>query len=315
MTILVFLGFLLVASWLWLDRPPQAEPIPEPVATEPIVTVEDVPASSEEELGPYRLLGVLGQGGMATVYRACDRRTQRQVALKVMLPELQSNDEFVHRFEREIEISRLLQHPNLIEYLEDGCSNGQRFLAMEMAEGRSLADILWEGTLSLEQFASTMHQVAAGLHFAHSRQLCHRDIKPANLVVSPSGLVKILDFGLAIEDGQNRFTTVGYAMGTPAYMAPEVFTRGVCDARSDQYALGVVGYEMLTGQVPFRGDLLEVAKAHVKQGFPQPTRERPDLPRDWEEALLRMVRKNPEERFEDMQQVVLHFQKQPAFVA
>lgn len=280
----------------------------------PVVITAEAPALQvavtppPETIGPYQLLGVLGQGGMATVYRACDTRNQREVALKVMLPELQADPEFVGRFEREIEISRLLKHPNLIEVFEDGCSGGQRYLAMETAQGRSLEERLREGSLNLHEFASTTAQIASGLHFAHCLQLCHRDIKPANIFISPSGAVKILDFGLAIEDGQNRFTTVGYAMGTPAYMAPEVFTLGVCDAQSDQYSVGILCYEMLTGQVPFRGEMMEVAKAHVKQPVASPTRLRPDLPSDWEQAVLRMLRKAPGERFENLLQATERFQ-------
>ena len=295
---------LVMACLLWMRRPLEEQ---APISPEipPVAVLEAPPPQT---LGPYRLLGVLGRGGMATVYQACDTRNERLVALKVMLPELQENEEFVGRFEREIKISRLLQHPNLIQVFDDGCSEGQRFLAMEMALGRSLYDILREGIPDLHQFASYTTQIASGLHFAHTRQLCHRDIKPANIVISPSGLVKILDFGLAIEDGQNRFTTVGYAMGTPAYMAPEVFTQGICDARSDQYSVGILCYEMLTGQVPFRGEMMEMAKAHVKQPVPLPTSLRPDLPCDWEEALLRMLRKDPGQRFENLQQAAVHFQ-------
>lgn len=272
----------------------------------PLLVVADPPP--RESIGPYQLFGTLGEGGMATVYRACDTRNQRLVALKVMLPKLQSDEEFVGRFEREIEISRLLKHPNLIEYLEDGCSNGQRYLAMELALGHSLQERLRQGRLPLHEFASVTAQIASGLNFAHSRQLCHRDIKPDNIVISPSGAVKILDFGLAIEDGQNRFTTVGYAMGTPAYMAPETFTLGVCDAHSDQYSLGILCYEMLTGRVPFRGEMMEVAKAHVKQPVPLPTLTRTDLPSNWEAAVLRMLRKTPAERFENLQQAADCFQ-------
>lgn len=292
---------------LWIRRPSEMVVALAPTPTEvPSVSVCEAPAP--ESLGPYRLLGVLGQGGMATVYRACDTRNQRELALKVMLPELQSDEEFVGRFEREIEISKILKHPNLIDYFEDGCSDGQRYLAMELALGRSLEDFMREGRCNLHQFASVTAQIASGLHFAHSRQLYHRDIKPANIVISPNGTVKILDFGLAIEDGQNRFTTVGYAMGTPAYMAPEVFTLGVCDAYSDQYSLGILCYEMLTGKVPFQGEMMEVAKAHVKQPVPPPTRLRTDLPSDWEEAVLRMLRKAPRERFENLQQAAERFQ-------
>lgn len=245
---------------------------------------------------------------MATVYRARDHRDQREVALKVMLPELQSDDEFAGRFEREIEISRILKHPNLIGALEDGVCEGQRYLAMELATGQSLQELLCQGTLNLHEFASVTAQIAAGLQFAHSRQLYHRDIKPANIVIGPDCSVKILDFGLAIEDGQNRFTSVGFAMGTPAYMAPEVFTLGVADAHSDQYSLGVLCYEMLTGQVPFRGEMMEVARAHVKQPVPPPTGLRPDLPSDWEDAVLRMLRKAPGERFENLQEAAARFQ-------
>lgn len=295
----------LVMAYLLWSRPPLPAVPPESPA-EPLA--EEAEAPSVARLGPYELLGVLGQGGMATVYQALDTRNRREVALKVIRPELQTDPEFVQRFEREIEISRLLQHPNLVKVFEDGSVDGQRFLAMERVLGQSLHELLQRGRLDLHRFAHYASQIASGLHFAHCRQICHRDIKSSNIVIGPDDGLKILDFGLAIEDGQNRFTSVGYAMGTPAYMAPEVLMQGVCDARSDQYSFGILCYEMLTGQVPFQGDLMEVARAHVKQPVPPPSRVRTDVPGDWEQAVLRMVHKVPGERFESMEQAVSRFQ-------
>lgn len=298
----IWLGFwvgVLALSLYGRSRPQPsqaalAEPAPEP---EPA-------AVAPESIGPYEVLGLLGLGGMATVYRARDTRNQRTVALKVVLPEMQEDPEFLLRFQREIEISRLLQHVNLVEVLEAGAIGGRLCMAMEVVEGQSLADLLTGGPLPLAQFGRLAGQLASGLHFAHQRDLCHRDVKPANIVVSEGDVVKIVDFGLAIEAGQNRLTTVGFAMGTPAYMAPETFTGGLGDSLSDQYSLGVVFYEMLTGRIPFAGDtMMEIARGHVKQPVTPPTSFRPDLPPPWEQTIMRMLSKKPADRFPDLEAV------------
>lgn len=253
------------------------------------------------ELGPYEIQTRLGQGQMATVYRARDTRNQRTVALKVLRPEFRYSPDFVRRFEREMSINQGLKHPNLIEICESGNWEGQLYIAMELAEGLSLTSILEDGPLPLEDFPLLATQMAAGLHYAHRHNLFHRDIKPDNIFVGRDALVKILDFGLAIEAGQSRFTSAGYAMGTPDYMAPEGLTSGISDALTDQYSLGVVFYQMLTGQVPFSGATpVEVGFLHIKQVAGPLRNLRPEIPQSWEDIVLRMLSKSPEDRFPDL---------------
>lgn len=257
-----------------------------------------------ERIGSYQILETLGRGGMATVFRARDTRDHRMVALKVVRPEMHQNSDFMRRFEREIELSKDLKHPNLVEVFEAGLMDNQLCMAMEVVEGLTLEEILESGPLPLEDFPLLASQVASGLHFAHRRNLFHRDMKPANIVVARDGTLKILDFGLAIEEGQDRFTVVGFSMGTPTYMAPEAFTAGLSDAQSDQYSLGVVFYHMLTGLVPFRGDKpVDVARGHVQVAPTPPTTLRPEVPGEWEDIVLRMLSKSPQDRFASLQDV------------
>lgn len=273
---------------------------PAPNAVAEMQSASLSPASLER-LGPYKVLATIGQGQMATVFRALDTRNERVLALKVLRPEFLNDANFLERFEREIQIARQLRHHNLIEILDAGTSDGQQYLAMELADGLSLADILADGPLPLDDFPILAVQITAGLHYAHRQNLFHRDIKPDNIFVGRDALVKILDFGLAIESGQSRFTEVGYSMGTPDYMAPEGLTTGVSDEFTDQYSLGVVFYQMLTGRLPFSGATpVEVGLMHIKQMPVAPRLQRPEIPESWEQAILRMLSKQPQDRFPDL---------------
>ncbi|MBT9583272.1 serine/threonine protein kinase [bacterium] len=254
---------------------------------------------SLRQLGPYLIDSTLGSGGMATVYRAIDRKHQRTVALKVV----HQQADFIQRFQRELEISQRLRHPNLVEVYFGGVIQGQLCLVMEWVDGLGLDDILLGGPLPLEDFPLLACQLASGLQSAHNLNIIHRDIKPANVIVARDGTLKLLDFGLALADGHERLTVNGYAMGTPTYMAPEGLTQGVCDTCTDQYALGVVFYQILTGRCPFEGEPVDVARAHIEKRVPRLSEFRAEIPRDWQDCVLRMLSKNPQERFPDLTQV------------
>ena len=310
---LVLLG---VAFWRRKPRAPQPTPSPapaQPAAAEQPVWLRAAPSqaaapeddgSLPEQLGPYRILSTLGRGGMATVYKALDTRVERLVALKVVRKEFQQDEDFMRRFEREIEITGELKHANLIELYEAETYDGRVCMALELAEGLSLQDILKSGPLPLEDFPLIACQIAAGLHYAHRHQLLHRDIKADNIFVGRDALVKVLDFGLAIADGQSRFTSVGFSMGTPSHMAPEGFRSGECTDLTDQYALGVVFYQMLTGRLPFWSDNpMELARMQVKEAPPAPSQLRAEIPPGYEKIVLRMLSKNPEERYSNLSEV------------
>lgn len=241
---------------------------------------------------------------MGVVYRAYDARFDRWLALKVLPVESQLDEERTCRFRREIEISVRLKHPNLVEAYFGGEIDGQLCLAMEWVEGLSLEEILAQGPLPLADFPILASQAAAGLHAAHKVQTLHRDIKPANLVVARDGHLKLLDFGLAIGDEHDRFTHAGFTMGTPAYIAPESLTEGICDEFTDQYALGVVFYTMLAGRCPFQAkDPIQLARMQIRDAPPRPRQFRSGIPEAWEETVLRMLAKKPGDRFADLSQV------------
>lgn len=255
-------------------------------------------------LGPYELVSQLGQGNMAQVYKARDTRDGKFIALKVVRQEHLHNQDFKRRFEREVELSQHLRHPNIVGVYEAIRLEDQLCMTMEFVDGRMLEDILKRGPLPLQLFPKLAVQMLDGLHFAHKRHMFHRDMKPANIMLTRKGEVKILDFGLAIEEGQTRFTHVGFSMGTPTHMAPEMLTKGVSNAHTDQYALGVVFYEMLTGKLPFTArNPMELGMMHVQEEPPPIAPLRPDAPITWIQITGKMMAKKPADRYNDLAQI------------
>lgn len=312
-------GLLLIGLVAWRlgqRKPARASRAPEletsSGAVEQPVWLRAAPAEAVPEddgslggvLGPYQILAPLGRGGMATVYKAVDTRNQRQVALKVVRQDNHNDADFMRRFEREVEITSRLKHANLIELYEAETYDGRLCMALELAEGLSLEDLLKSGPLPLEDFPIIACQIAAGLHYAHRQELYHRDIKPANIFVGRDALVKVLDFGLAIARGHSRFTGVGFSMGTPSHMAPEGLKTGVSDAYTDQYALGVVFYQILTGRLPFQSsNPMELARMHIKDAPAPPSKMRPQVPPSYDQIVLRMLNKEPDDRFDNLSEV------------
>ena len=274
------------------------------VASKPKATPSKSTAPPPDHVGPYQIQGLVGEGAMACVYRAEDKRNQKIVALKLVQAGLQKDPEFLARFQREMEISQKLNHPNIVRVYETGEHDGQLYMTMELVDGATLDEMLAEGPLPLHQVVRIAGQLVDGLHYAHQRDLIHRDIKPNNVMVTRNGIPKILDFGLALQQGMNRFTHVGMAMGTPTHMAPEALTTGNSDKKSDQYALGVVLFQMLTGQCPFQGpDAMSIAMQHVKNPPPSISALRPEVPARLELIIMRMLRKKPEDRYPNLTQL------------
>jgi serine/threonine protein kinase len=250
-----------------------------------------------EVLGQYRIHSSLGSGGFGEVYAARDDKGQL-VALKVLRPELQRDEAAVKRFFREIKILTQLQHPNIVHIYDWGEHDGEAYVAMEMLEGQTLAEIQREhGRLSAQTLLPLMPQLASALDALHSRDLVHRDIKPDNLFVHKGQRLKLMDFGATLSEDLTRATQTGQVLGTPAYMAPEQL-RGEIVQASDQYALGVTFFLLLTGRKPFEGnDPLALAYAHVHHPPPAATSIAPDLPSTVDLVLGRMLAKNPRERY------------------
>lgn len=222
----------------------------------------------------YQVEARLASGGMATVYTARDTRLDRTVALKVMHRNLAEDDTFVSRFIREAQSAARLSHPNVVAVYDQGDDDGTVFLAMEHVAGRTLRDVLRErGRLRPREALEVLERVLSALAAAHRAGLVHRDVKPENVLISDEGRVKVADFGLARAVTASSHTrTTGLIIGTVAYLAPEQVERGVADARSDVYAAGILLYEMLVGDVPFRADTpIAVAYKHVHEDVPPPS--------------------------------------------
>lgn len=250
---------------------------------------EDIHISSQ--LGDYRIESLLGVGGMSHVFRAVDERNGHPVALKV--PRL-DDEEFLEAFEQELEISRTLNHPHLVAVHQSGFSQGKFYAAMELVEGITLEDILFHGPIGYGECLEILKQLVQVLYFAHRQGYVHGDIKPANLMLTQDGFLKMLDFGIA---GQLREGKGERLMGTPDYLAPEVLRTGVRTPLSDQFAVGVVCFEMLTGRSPFHGCRpQELANLRT----PALSTWRKGIPSTWEHLVQRMLSKDPARRFPDL---------------
>jgi len=319
MLLAIVVGTCLVLGAGWAYLRPQSQPAPperkRPTPPSSAVTtpleVALPPASpdvSQGNLGQFALLSILGKGGMATVYKARHLKDGTTLALKVISPEHRDNREFHKRFQREVELSQQLRHANLVAAYESGEIDGQMCMVMEWVDGKPLELLLTRGPVPLDLFLKLAQQLLAGLHFAHTQHMFHRDIKPANIMITRDARVKILDFGLAIGEGQTRFTSVGFSMGTPTHMAPEMLTKGISNAHTDQYALGVVFYQMLTGQDPFTAsNPMDLGMMHVQQPVPPVHARRPDAPRAWQEITLKMMAKKPEQRYGNLAEIQAEF--------
>src|SRR5579859_69529 len=259
-------------------------------------------------LGTCTLQQLIGQGGMGAVYLAQQSRPRRQVAVKVLLPVTQptSNQHaaFLERFRLETDAAASLVHPNIMPVHEYGEQDGLAYLVMPYVSGGTLRDELEsELPLPLPRVVNYLDQMAAALDIAHERGVIHRDVKPANILKTPEGRLLLTDFGLVkiIAEGQsahNRLTGVGVPMGTPDYMAPEQAMGGEIDARADLYSLGVILYQMVTGSVPFKGDMpMQVVLQHLHSSPPPPRDLRRDLPATSEHVILRALAKNPADRY------------------
>ena len=256
--------------------------------------------------GRYQLTRVVGSGGMATIYAAIDLRLDRQVAVKVMHSHLAQDEQFVSRFIREAKAAASLSHPNIVAVLDQGWNQGGApcvFIVMELIEGATLRDyIIEQGALSAERALSIITPVASELAAAHKLGIVHRDIKPENILVSKEGRIKIADFGLARGAllGNTMTAESSVILGSVSYLSPEQVQRGVADARSDIYSLGIVLFEILTGQKPYQGeDPVQVAIKHVNERVPAPSTIKPGLSIEMDQLVLSTTDIDPDKRPRD----------------
>lgn len=251
-------------------------------------------------LGPYRIINQIGQGGMATVYKAYQPSMDRNVAIKVLPGQLAESAEFVQRFQQEARIIANLEHPHILPVFDFGESEGVTYFVMRFLEGGTLKDRMKDGPLSWDEIDRLFTQLAEALGYAHDRGIVHRDLKPANALIDSNGNLFLTDFGIAklLESASPRLTQTDAVMGTPAYISPEQAQALTVDRRSDIYSLGIILYEMVTGRVPFTADTpLAVILKQVSDPLPLPTSIKPDLPASVERVILKALAKNPHDRF------------------
>lgn len=247
--------------------------------------------------GRYRLIEILGHGGMGEVFRGCDELLGRPVAVKLLLPGV--GDPFAAaRFRREARTAAIVKDPHVVAAYDFGEQDGCYYLVMELVEGRSVAhELAMHGPFEPERAVDVVQQAATGLAAAHRRDVVHRDIKPANLLIDADGTVKVADFGIARFVTDPATTTPGQVLGTSLYLAPERALGKPATAASDVYALGCVLYHLVTGHPPFTGDdPTTVLRQHVRTDPAPPSAERPELAAPVEDLLLRMLAKDPEDR-------------------
>ncbi|MGD0273037.1 MAG: Stk1 family PASTA domain-containing Ser/Thr kinase [Gaiellaceae bacterium] len=254
--------------------------------------------------GRYKVLKKLGSGGMATVYLAEDQELGRRVAIKILNAKHASDEQFVERFRREASSAAGLSHPNIVQIYDRGKAEGTYYIAMEVSEGRTLKELIIDrGPSPIPVAVNYGRQILAALRFAHRNGVVHRDIKPHNVLVDDEGRVKVTDFGIA-RAGASEMTEVGSIIGTAQYLSPEQARGAPVDARSDLYSVGVVLYELLTGEAPYNGETpVEIAMKHLSAIPEPPSVKRPEVPPELDAVVLRALAKNPDDRYQSVEEM------------
>jgi eukaryotic-like serine/threonine-protein kinase len=261
------------------------------------------PQPGELIAGRFELEELVGTGGMSTVFRARDRQLDRRVALKILHERYAEDPEYLERFRREARAVARLSHPNIVTVIDRGDDGGRQYIVFEHVEGENLKELVTRtGRMSPRRALELVIPVADGLAFAHEHGLVHRDVKPQNVLLSSEGEVKVTDFGIARSlDVEHGVTQTGTVLGTSEYLAPEQASGGPVSPATDEYSLGVVLWELLTGEVPFTGEnFVAVALRHVNEPPPRLRERRPDLPPRLAAAVERMLAKDPARRFPSM---------------
>jgi tetratricopeptide (TPR) repeat protein len=272
-------------------------------------TILEVPSPEDApDFGDrYRVIRMLGRGGMGSVYHVYDTELSRDVALKVIRSDIAENPEILERFKREIQLSSIVTHRNVLRVYDLGESRGIRFLTMQYVEGGNLSALLRrEGPLPMERMLQIIHQICQGLKAAHDQGVLHRDLKPDNVMIDEDDRVYLTDFGLAKSLNQTGLTQAGQLMGTPDYMSPEQVKGEPLDARSDIYSLGAMLYQMATGQVPFTGQsVFEVMMQRIQKPPRPPEELNPDIPLFLKSIIERSMAREKEARYSDVNEMLV----------
>ena len=259
----------------------------------------------EATLPKYQVQALLGYGGMAGVYLAFEPKLGRDVAIKVMAPNLMLDESLVSRFVQEARTTAQLNHPNIVTIFDVEHSDKLSYFAMTYVPGKTLREVMQsEGRLGIPAVATWVSQVAAALDYADQRGVVHRDIKPGNILLDLHGNALVTDFGIAKVASEPSLTRTGMLVGTPAYMSPEQCAGEETTSASDQYALGCVAYRMITGQTPFTGADMLVMQSHMSEPVAPISELRDDVPAELAETVQRMLAKKPEDRWPHLADVI-----------
>ena len=260
-----------------------------------------MPIALGQEIGPFRIVSQLGRGGMATVFKAYQATLDRYVAIKIPLPDFEANPDFVARFKREARIIARLDHSNIIPIYEVNEFEGTPYLVMRFVDGQTLRDFLktYKKPVRMPTVLSVMRPVTSALAYAHQKSVLHRDIKPSNIMLGKDANVYLMDFGLARIAAETDVTlSKDLVLGTPYYISPEQAKGEPLNQQTDIYSLGVVLYEMLTGQVPFTGERSGVVVYHhISTPPPPPSKINPEIPPRVEQVVLQALAKDRKDRF------------------
>ena len=253
----------------------------------------------------YEILKSIGEGGMANVYLAHDTILDRDVAIKVLRGDLENNEKFIRRFQREAKSVSDLSHPNIVEVYDVGEEDGQHYIVMEYIDGKTLKQLVHKrGALTVAEVVDIMSQLTDGLAQAHDAYIIHRDVKPQNIMILDNGMVKITDFGIAMSMNATQLTQTNSVMGSVHYLPPEQASGKGATIKSDIYSAGILMYELLTGSVPFKGEnAVEIALKQLKERIPSIRKQNPLIPQSVENIVLKATAKNPKNRYESIREM------------
>ena len=249
----------------------------------------------------YEVIRSIGEGGMANVYLGYDTILDRNVAIKILRGDLSNDEKFVRRFQREALSASSLAHPNIVEMYDVGEDNGLYYIVMEYIEGKTLKQLLKKrGSLTLSEAIDIMLQLTDGMAHAHNSYIIHRDLKPQNIMIKDDGSIKITDFGIAMALNSTQLTQTNSVMGSVHYLPPEQASGKGSTTKSDIYSMGIIFYELLTGNLPFKGDnAVEIALKHMRDPLPSLRESNPAIPQSIENIILKATAKNPKNRYSD----------------
>ena len=260
----------------------------------------------------YEIVEKIGNGGMATVYRATDKVLKRNVAVKILRDEFTTDEEFIKRFEVEAQSAARLTHPNIVSIYDVGVEDNLHYIVMELIQGKTLKEIILEekGPLPWKWSVNVAIQIASALETAHKNNIIHRDIKPHNIIITEDGIAKVTDFGIAKAASNSTITAFGTTMGSVHYFSPEHARGGYTDAKSDLYSLGVVLYEMVTGRVPFDADTpVSVALKHMQEKPKEPIEVNPNVPIAVNKIIMKALQKDTTLRYQTATEMLQDLRK------